>query len=138
MKNMVIFLAISLLFFSSVRASNDDYSCTTSIKNVLRSECSQAFFNGVAAGAAASLSAEFIKHYFMQLTDDLQLHNYGICQKVLFSGQAVVAGAVAGLSAFKKLSLTKTTAQVTGIIIGACAATYAAQVLANDAAQAPQ
>lgn len=138
MKNMVTFLAISLLFFSTARASTNDCSCAKSITGVLRSECSQAFFNGVAAGAAVGISAEFIRPYFMQLTDGLNLYNnYGVCRGVL-SGEVITAGAVAALSAFKKLSLTKTTAQVTGIIVGACAATYATKVLAQDAVQAPQ
>ncbi len=144
MKKIVTFLTISLLFLNTTQAETQQCYCTQVSQqaiSILNSECTQAFINGAAVGAVAGFSVDFLLPSFKKFTETWNIPaTTGICRDQL-AGEAKVATAALGLTALNKATFTNFKlmgAQLVGIIVGACAASYVTKLLTPAATPAPQ
>jgi hypothetical protein len=144
MKKMGIFLAVSFLFLNTAHGNEQESCCTINSLNknaqepsFLDSQFTQQFLKGFAAGAIAGVSVEFLRNHILPDITDWNLYgNYGICRDQL-TGEAKVAAATLGVAAFSRQYYSKAKlmgAQLAGIIVGACAASYVSKVLTTPAA----
>ncbi len=145
MKKLVTVLAVSLLFLTTAKVSADETGCCSTKWTqesgcyLMNCECTQQFLNGLAAGAAAGMSVELLRKYILPDITSWNLYgNFGICRDQL-TGEAKVATAALGLAAFNNIdfrTVKKAGSQLLGIIVGACAASYATKLLTKATAPA--
>jgi hypothetical protein len=146
MKKLITILAVSLLMLNAAHGNVEQETCCETTKIAQQSncsffncECTQQFFKGVAAGAAAGLSVEYLRNYILPDMTSWNLYgNYGVCRDQL-TGEFKVATAALGIAALSKEHYSKFKvmgSQLLGVIVGACAASYATKLLTAPAAPA--
>lgn len=135
-KNMLLLVVLPLIcmnvaLFGAEEPSMDN-ECTQELSDCLDNEYAQEFSTGLAAGAVAGLSVEFLRNHVLPDMTSWNLYgNYGICRDQL-AGEAKVATALlVGAAYAKSLSgadIKKLSARLLGVITGACAFSFAAKV----------
>ncbi len=144
MKRLGTFLAVSLLFLTTAYShAEQEMNCLktkcaqSNNCSFVNSECTQQFLKGFGAGAAAGAVVNLLLPSFKEFTKNWNIHdNTGICRDQL-AGQATVTAAALGISGLSTSHYSKFKlmgAQLVGIIVGACAASYAMKLLTTPAA----
>jgi len=138
MKKIVKLLTISLFFLNTAHADAQKNDCCSLNKGAQETtcffsgECAQEFLKGFAAGAIAGGSVDFLRNHVLPDITSWNLYgDYGVCRDQ-FTGEAKVAAAALGVAALSKQHYSKFKlmgAQLVGIIVGACAASYATKLL---------
>lgn len=122
MKKILFFLA------SACTSLNMHQSSTFSLTNFTKHPYFQEFTDGIAAGAIAGISIDFLRQYIFPDITHLQLYNkYGICRDSL-TGQAKVAAALIASTALDdqnvQIDFRKISAKTVGILVGICTGSY--------------